>query len=142
MDFILIDGDQANFSPTFGAAVVVPRPGTLAASGPGTLDGKKLCVQGDEGRLTVSGCSYVTPQFSIPGSGTLGIVALAADQSARLTRTGEKLVLLRGTTFTARFAVDVPAQQPQPPGPPVPDPTRQYSGTGTFVTRNRKLRGT
>ena len=36
-DLILIDGDTVNFLPTFGAAIVVTKPGTLTGSGPGTL---------------------------------------------------------------------------------------------------------
>ena len=40
-DFILIDGDKANFLPNFGAAIVVVQPGTLKGSGPSTLQGKK-----------------------------------------------------------------------------------------------------
>jgi Contractile injection system spike tip protein len=141
-DFVLVEGDQAAFQPTFGAAVVVPRPGKLQASGPGTLNGKKLCVAGDEGKVVVPGCTYITPAFAIPGTGTLKIAALAPDQTAKKTGTGGKAVLLAGTTFTAKFEVQVPAKQPVPTGAPIPDPTPQYVGTGRFVTKNRTFRGT
>ena len=50
-DFILIEGDKANFLPNFGAAVVVVRPGNLKGSGPATLNGKKICVDGDEKKV-------------------------------------------------------------------------------------------
>ena len=32
MDVLLVDGDQALFQPSFGAAMVVVRPGVLRAS--------------------------------------------------------------------------------------------------------------
>lgn len=142
-DFILIDGDRASFAPGFGAALVVVRPGELKGSGPATLNGKKVCVAGDEGRVEVPGCSYMTPQYSIPGSGTLKIAALADNQRASKTRTGGKKVLLKGGSFTARFEVQTPARQPPPgPGAPIPDATPAYSGSGVFVTTNTRFEGT
>lgn len=139
-DFILIEGDKANFLPMFGAAIVVVQPGTLQGSGPATLNGKKLCVDGDEKNVSVPGCSYMTPQYSIPGAGTLKIEALAGDQKAQKTETGGKLVLLKGSSFTAKFEVQSPAQQPTPTGP-IPDSTPQYSGSGMFITTNIKFQG-
>ncbi len=142
-DYILIDGDIANFLPAFGAAVVVVQPGTLTASGPATLDGKKLCVEGDESSVEVPGCMYMTPQYSIPGTGTLKIDALAGDQVAKHTNTGGTPVMLKGSMFTAKFEVQSPAKQPPPgPGPPIPDATPSYSGNGSFTTTNVKLTGT
>jgi len=142
-DLILIDGDQVIFLPSFGAATVVPQPGKLEGSGPATLKGKTLCVEGDEGKVSVAGCMYTTPQNSIPGTGTLKIDALAGDQKASKTRTGGKAVLLKGTKFTAKFEVQSPAQQPPPgPGSPIPDSTSQYSGQGMFITTNTLFKGT
>ncbi len=141
-DFILIAGDKASFLPNFGAAVVAVKPGNLEGSGPATLAGKKLCVAGDEKKVSVPGCVYMTPQYSIPGAGTLEIAALAADQKAKKTSTGGKAALLKGSRFTARFQVQTPAQQPPPgPGPPIPDSTPQYPGNGSFITTNTKFRG-
>lgn len=140
-DLILIDGDIVNFLPNFGAAIVVVRPGTFQASGPATLNGKKICVDGDEKEVSVPGCVYMTPQYSIPGTGTLKIAALAANQKAQKTQTGGKKVLLKGGNFTAKFEVQNPAKQPQPPAPPLPDATPEYSGNGTFVTTNTKFLG-
>ncbi len=139
-DFILIEGDKANFLPNFGAAIVVVQPGNLTGSGPATLTGKKICVDGDEKNVSVPGCNYMTPQYSIPGVGTLKIDALAADQKAKKTQTGGKPVLLKGSNFTAKFEVQSPAQQPTPTGP-VPDGTPQYSGSGMFITTNAKFQG-
>jgi hypothetical protein len=143
-DFILIEGDKANFLPNFGPAVVVVQPGDLKGSGPATLNGKKLCVDGDEKKVSVPGCSYMTPQYSIPGTGTLKISALAGDQKAKKTQTGGKLVLLKGSSFTAEFEVDSPAQQPPPgPGSPIPDlpVKKKYTGSGMFITTNTKFQG-
>jgi hypothetical protein len=138
-DFILIDGDLANFLPVFGAAMVVVQPGTLAGSGPAKINGKAVCVEGDESRVSVPGCMYVTPQYSIPGTGTLKIAALGSDQKARAEKTGGKTLLLKGSKFQARFEVQTPAQQPPPgPGAPIPDATPSYSGEGMFVTMNAK----
>ena len=141
-DFILIDGDQAIFLPAFGAATVVVQPGKLEGSGPATLKGKTVCVDGDESKVSVPGCMYMTPQFCIPGTGTLKIAALAGDQKATKTKSGSKAVLLKGSQFTAKFEVQSPAQQPAPPAPPIPDATPQYSGHGMFVTTNTLFKGT
>jgi len=142
-DLILQDGDKAIFMPTFGAATVVVQPGTLEGSGPMKINGKIVCVEGDEDKVSVSGCMYMTPVYSIPGTGTLSIESLADNQKAKQTKTDGKAVLLKGSTFTAKFEVQSPAQQP-PPGtsPPIPDATPQYSGSGMFVTMNSKVQGT
>lgn len=139
-DRVLRHGDMAVFEPNFGAATVVVRPGTLTGSGPAAVGGRKACVAGDEGRLTVPGCAYTTASHTVPGLGTLSIRALAADQQATRTTTGGSSVLLVGSRFTATFGVQVPAQQPQPTGPPIPDPTPQYSGSGRFAGTNSTVR--
>lgn len=139
MDYVLIDGDQALFQPTFGAATVVVLPGSLQASGPATLNGSKLCVAGDEASVSVKGCVYLAPPFVIPGTGSLEIACLGGDQQASSTNTGGKAPLLVGGSFTARFKVESPAQQPTAAGP-VPDSTPSYQGSGRFLTTNRILR--
>ena len=138
-DFILIEGDKANFIPIFGIAAVVVRPGDLQGSGPATIGGKKICVEGDESKVSVPGCMYTAGAFSIPGTGTLKIDSLGGDQTAKKTKTGGKAVLLKGTMFTAKFEVQSPAQQPG--APPVPDSTLSYTGQGTFITTNLKFSG-
>lgn len=141
-DFILVDGDIVNFMPNFGPATVVVRPTNLQGSGPATIGGKRICVDGDEKKVMVLGCTYMTPQFSIPGVGTLKINALAPNQRTIKTKTGGRNMLLRGGNFIAAFMVQTPAQQPPPgPGPPIPDPVPQYIGQGSFLTTNLKFRG-
>jgi hypothetical protein len=142
MDYALIDGDQAIFMPTFGAATVVVQPGAITAKGPTTQGGKKLCVEGDESSVSVPGCVYITAQHSIPGTGTLEIAELASDQLAQKTQSGGKKLILVGSQFSARFKVQSPAQQPPPgPGSPIPDASPEYPGQGQFETMNLKFRG-
>lgn len=140
-DFILIDGDQAIFMPSFGAATVVVAPGVLTGSGDSTHNGKPLCIEGDESSVEVPGCMYMTPQYVIPGAGTLKIDSLAGDQVAQKTSTSGTPVMLKGSNFTAKFEVQSPAQQPTPSGP-VPDSTPSYTGSGMFVTTNTMYQGT
>jgi hypothetical protein len=137
-DLILIDGDKAMFMPAFGLALVTVRPGTLKARGPATANGKKLCLNGDEKSVSVSGCQYITATFPTPGTGTLKIAALAGNQKAKKTRSDRKPVLLKGSKFTAKFAVQVPAKMPNG----ATDPVKSYLGQGFFQTANRKFRGT
>ena len=140
-DVILIDGDLAMFQPSFGAATVAVQPGQIKASGPARVTGKPACVAGDESSVSVPGCSYVAGQYVIPGIGTLAIASLADNQKAKTTGTGDKKVLLKGGTFTARFSVMVPAMQPPPgPGSPIPDPTASYSGSGSFVAADATVK--
>jgi hypothetical protein len=140
-DFILLEGDIVNFLPNFGAATVVVQPGRLKGSGPCTLNGKKVCIVGDEAGVSVPGCTYVTPQYSIPGTGTLKIASLGPHQTAQQTNTGGRPLLLKGGNFIAKFVVQSPAKQPPPgPGAPLPDATPSYSGAGQFTTTNTVLK--
>lgn len=131
-DILLHDGDQALFLPAFTPAIVVVQPGKITGKGKADSGGKPVCVAGDEGSVEVTGCSYITPSFPIPGSGTLKIAQLAGDQKSQTVKSDGKAVLLKGSMFTAKFEVQSPAQQPTPGGP-VPDPMKQYSGQGQFV---------
>lgn len=140
-DQILVAGDKAEFMPNFGAAVVVVQPGSLTGSGPATIDGKQVCIDGDEGKLSVPGCSYVTPQYSIPGVGTLKIASLAWNQRAKKAKSGGKALLLKGGNFSAEFQVQTPAQQPGLAAP-IPDATPRYSGQGSFRSGNMRVKAT
>ena len=139
-DLILLHGDLVNFQPNFALAVVVVRPGTLQGTGGATLSGKKVCVDGDEKQVSVPGCAYQAGAFSVPGVGTLKIQALAPNQKALKTKSGQKPVLLKGANFIAVFEVQTPAQMPPPAS--TPDPSPMYPGSGSFVTTNVKFRAT
>lgn len=141
MDYILIDGDIVQFMPTFGAAIVVVKPGKLKGSGESTFKGKKVCIEGDEKDVEVPGCPYISGAFSIPGTGTLKISALGGNQKAQHTQTGGKKMLLKGSTFQAKFEVQSPAMMPPPAS--TSDPMSQYSGgSGMFITKNANYKGT
>ncbi|MCB0594631.1 MAG: hypothetical protein H6557_11920 [Lewinellaceae bacterium] len=142
-DFILVDGDMANFLPAFGTAIVAVQPGTLSGTGPGAIGNKSICIQGDESSVNVPGCMYVAPPYVIPGNGTLSIESLAGDQLAKKTNSGGTAVILKGSMFNALFQVNSPAQQPpKAPGePPTPDSTTQYKGKGMFINNNMKFKG-
>ncbi len=140
-DFVLITGDMVMFKPSFGQAIVVVQPGTLSGTGKDKVGGKLVCVEGDESNVMVPGCAYQAPPYVIPGVGTLSIDSLATDQAAKKTKSGGKAVLLKGSDFNAKFEVMVPAQQIVA-GAPVPDATPQYTGTGSFVTTNTRVKGT
>ncbi|HET7462406.1 MAG TPA: hypothetical protein VFJ82_14230 [Longimicrobium sp.] len=141
-DFILVTGDMVMFNPPFGAATVVPVPGTLSGTGRSNVGHKPVCVDGDEKMVMVPGVTYISPPYVIPGVGMLSIDSLGGDQKATKTKSGGKAVLLKGSTFQAKFQVVAPAMQPTPTGP-VPDATPSYSGgTGMFVTTNMQVKGT
>lgn len=139
MDYVLIDADQALFEPAFGAAMVVVRPGLLRGSGPASLNGKRLCVVGDEASASVKGCLYRSGAYPIPGVGSLEVASLGSNQRTRTIQSGGQPLLLVGGSFTARFRVESPAQQPTAAGP-IPDPMATYMGKGRFLTANRILR--
>jgi hypothetical protein len=140
-DLILIDGDLAIFDPLFGLATVAVAPGTLRASGGATLQGKKVCIDGDERSVSVEGCAYTTAAFPVSGVGTLKISGLAINQKGMKTSSNKKKVLLKGGKFMATFQVQTPAQLIPPASPPQQDKTPEYAGTGSFQTFNQKFKG-
>ncbi|MEM8641104.1 MAG: hypothetical protein AAGG51_20165 [Cyanobacteria bacterium P01_G01_bin.54] len=135
-NFILLDGDTVNFLPNFGPAMVQVQSGTLQGTGKGMVMGQAICIEGDETAVAVPGCPYTAGAYSVPGSGTLKIAALAADQIATKTHSLGPAVLLQGSQFTAQFEVQTPAQQPPPAA--TPDPNLVYQGQGSFTTTNTK----
>lgn len=137
--FIVVDGDTVTFLPTYGAALVVPIPTTIAGTASKTkVTGKPACLEGDEKDVKSSGCMYVAPPYVIPGTGTLKIDKLNSDQLTEKTKIEGKKAILQGSMFDAVFEVQSPAQQPGTP--PTPDSTSKYSGgKGSFVPSNSKV---
>lgn len=130
------------FKPAFTTAMLVPAaptPGPITGSGQATVNGAMVCVQGDEASVQVP-VMYISPPFTIPGSGKLTIASLGPDQIAQQTSYVSKPAILKGSTFTALLSVVAPATQ-STPGGPVPDPTPTYMGTGQFVTSNTTSKG-
>jgi len=144
-DIIIIDGDMAIFQPTMGDATVVVKPGTMTGTGKTTIKGTPVCIEGDEMKLKVSGCNYITKEHLKPGTGTLQISALGGDQLATKTNSGKKAVILKGSDFKSVFMVDLPAQDIKPVasgGAPIPDKVPFYKGTGQFIPANQKVKAT
>ena len=59
-----------------------------------------------------------------------------------LARAAKRLAIHTATTAastTTKFSVVAPAMQPQS-GPPTPDATTEYSGSGKFLTTNTKIK--
>lgn len=138
-DFIIIDGDQVSFMPSFGAAIIVPIPGTITGSGDGTFNGAKVCIEGDESSVEVQNVPYIAAPY-IGGMGTLKIVSLAGDQVAKHTHSSGTKVILKGSTFDAKLEVSVKGTDPSTGSP---DPMSEYSGgKGMFITTNTKFSGT
>lgn len=138
MDAIIIDGDQVNFLPVFGSALVSVQPGKMIASGKTTIKGKKVCVDGDEAKVEVANCSYIAPPFVVPGQGTLTIKKLGPDQLTKKSKSGTKSMILKGNMFIAEFKVTSQAKQPPPTN--VPDPVPMYPGQGKLIPANTKIK--
>jgi hypothetical protein len=139
-NLVIVDGDMVSFLPTYGAALVVPIPTTIAGTASRTkVTGKAVCLEGDEGDVESAGCMYIAPPYVIPGTGTLKIDALGGDQLTETTEIEGKKAIVQGSMFDAVFEVQSPAQQPTPSGP-VPDSNTKYSGgKGMFVPSNTKV---
>ena len=139
MDFAVVHGDQAIFDPSFPPAIVTAPPGMISASSRSKSGQLGVCVEGDETTVVVAGAVYFTPSFPIPGVGTLTIESLNPDQKARNATSNGRAIILKGTKFRARLQVSAPAQVTTPSGP-VFDPTPVYSGAGSFITTNTRLK--
>ena len=134
-DLAIIHGDLAMFQPNFGAALVTVPPGGMSATGTMTIMGKKVCLEGDEKKVSVPG-TYIKPPYVIPGMGTVTIKKLAGDQLTKKSLNGKKMIL-KGKMYDTEFTVSAPAMQPTPTGP-VPDGGPKYNGKGQFVSTNVK----
>lgn len=138
MEFYIVSGDTVMWLPAFSPAIITPVPGTIPGSATKTMvTNKPMCLEGDEKKVVVSGVMYISGAFVIPGTGTLTIEKLNADQLSTKTTVEGKKPILQGTFFDAKFTVVAPAMQPPaPPKPPVPDPVKTYMGKGNFIPTN------
>ena len=136
-DPIVITGDFAVFPTSCGGATLPPMRAPMAGTGRGSVLGKRVCVDGDERKIMLSGVSYTTSTHTIPGVGALMIQALDPGQKSQKTKSGGKPVLIARGKFTVKFMVMAPAQQPSAPSP-IPDTMIQYIGQGEFESANKK----
>ena len=139
LNSIMLDGDQVIFLPAFPPAMVTVQPGKLSGSGKTKIKGKKICLKGDEKKVKVANCMYMTPSFPVPGMGTLTIKKLMPNQLSKKAK-HKKKILLKGTQFQAEFKVDQKAQLITPGGP-VQDPMPQYMGFGMLMPSNSTTLG-
>lgn len=138
MDAIIIDGDQVNFLPVFGSALVSVQPGKMIASGKTTIKGKKVCVAGDEAKVKVANCAYIAGSF-IGGFGTLTIKKLDPDQLTKKSKSGTKSIIIKGNMFKADFKVDIKGVNPSNGQT---DTMTAYEGEGQFAPINTKIQAT
>lgn len=138
MEQIIRTGDQVQFNPNFGAAILMGPAITVITGSAMTVKvaGMVACVQGDELKVQLPGIPYMSGSFVTPGTCMLTIQALGGDQLSKKTKIGGKFVIVKGTTFTAKMTIMSPAMQPNPPAPPIPDPVAVNVGTGMFITSN------
>lgn len=139
-DYILVDNDIVQFNYDFAPADVNVMDGIIEASGEPLLNGKKICIDGDQDSVFVPGCVYTVGLHTIIGFGTLRICSLSPHQKAEKLKSNNRSVLLKGTTFEASFSVIIPALMPPPVS--TPDPIAIYYGTGSFDTTNDKWKAT
>ncbi len=118
------------FDPQFAHRIVTPTaPAMMRATGHAKINGRRVCVMGDEKQVQVP-ATYVMPGHT-PGTGMLTIMTLLPNQQAPLYRSRAGLIL-KGQEFIARFTPLVPAMSTTPT--PVPDPPTPGIGKGRFIT--------
>ncbi|NHN24074.1 hypothetical protein FIA58_000155 [Flavobacterium jejuense] len=140
MNQIIRNGDSVVFSSSGPIMLLPPLPVTaIKATGETTINGKKVCIEGDEKKVEIS-CSYTVPPFMIPGSGKLKIQSLSPEQLTKKTKSGTKSLILKGKLFIAIFEVESPAKQPPPTN--APDPLPFYIVKGEFIANNTKIKAT
>lgn len=126
---VVIDGDALKFETNFGANMVTPTaPCLIQGSGEADITNKKICVLGDESKVSIA-ATYTKSTHPTPGTGTITIAALAADQQALFVTAGTAVIVV-GSQFTARFIPGSPAMDPQ--GKPDPN-MGPAQGNGTFI---------
>ncbi|MCG3469081.1 hypothetical protein L7750_01335 [Xenorhabdus bovienii] len=131
---IVVDGDLLQFDPSFGdRQVMVSIPGKISGTGHAQVNGKKVCILGDEKQVKVS-ATYITATHTTPGTGTITISALDASQQALQCTSGAALII-KGQQFTAIFKPDSPANTTTSPPQPDPNYPGPASGKGSFMTQ-------
>ncbi|KVN28366.1 hypothetical protein [Burkholderia ubonensis] len=136
MSPIVTDGDELKFDPMFGnrQVTLTSLPARIAGSGRATVDGKQVCIVGDELKVKLS-ATYITPNFSIAGTGLVTISGLDNDQIAQDCINGRALIT-QGSQFDACFTPTKPAEQPGTPNNILDSMSPSY-GKGEFRVQQR-----
>lgn len=144
-DKAIVKDDAFTFEATSGArTLAAPLDGKMVAiggMGKVKIQGKEVCVDGDEKLVIPITPQYKTPPFTAaPGAGLGTIAALGGDQKAKKVKVNSKAVILKGSTFQAKFMGTAPAMKPVPPPPPNDLTFAAPSmGTGTFTATETKV---
>lgn len=138
MDKIITSGDQVAFLPLFKGIIVAVKPGIIKGSGKTKINGKNVCVKGDETKVKIEGCAYVKVPF-LNGVGTLTIQELTSDQVAKNCTSTKKPMILKGSNFKAKFTVEIPAVNPSN-GQPEHKKNDAFEGKGYFLSTNTKIK--
>ena len=125
---IIVSGDLAVFSTTFGAATVVCPPFPIVGSSPNVkCSGITIAIEGDE-------ASIIAPATYTKGGyvGGVGIVTveLAATMISDYVKNDGTPVITQPGVGEATLEVTVPAILPG--SPPTTDTATEYSGTWSF----------
>jgi hypothetical protein len=136
-DVMIVDNDQIQItidSPTVVPALMAPV--SLQASGFTKVSDNKVCIEGDEIPPSLkSPLMYMNPPYVVPGTGKVSVTLKDANKTSVTTDDGDKKILLKGSTFDAKFDVQSPAKMPPNSGS-TPDPNSSYSGTAQFISTN------
>lgn len=126
---VIVDNDVLNIPLSFGTRVVtLTAPAIIKAGGHSIINGKKVCIQGDETLIQLPAVYIV--EDKVGGAGIVTI-KLGDDQVAKTCKDSEKALILAGTTFTATFTPKKPAQSPPPAN--VADSSAPSDISGTFT---------
>ncbi|MDI2146129.1 hypothetical protein KBJ94_29210 [Pseudomonas sp. ITA] len=136
-DSIVTHGDMVKFDQLFGDRTVIAPPTVITGSGKAKINNKPICILGDEKQVMVEGVPYTTPSNSIPGTGTLTVLALDTSQQAQKTLCGQP-VIIKGQKFKAQFLPTQPAMTPPPAS--TPDPMAPTTGTGSFNPSQQRVK--
>ena len=106
MEQIIRTGDQVQFMPNFGAAILLAPAITTITGTAATVSaaGMTACVEGDEKTVVLPGIPYMSGSFVTPGTCTLTIQQLGGDQLSRKTKIGGKAV--EGCYFTNHYSAE------------------------------------
>ncbi|SDY38002.1 hypothetical protein [Pseudomonas sp. NFIX28] len=136
-DWVVIQGDIVKFDPVFGNRTVIPPPTTINGTGKATINNKNVCVKGDERQVRLMNVPYTTASHTVPGTGTITIVALDASQEAKKSICGQPIII-KGQKFKAQFLPTQPAMTPPPASSP--DLSVPSMGTGSFNISQRTVK--
>ncbi|AUP76172.1 hypothetical protein CWS02_00535 [Enterobacter sp. EA-1] len=98
-NFVIVDNDMLQFGVTFGMYTVTPiEPCMIKASGIAQIMNKKVCVSGDEKKCRLK--LPMSAAYPTPGTGSITISSLAADQLANFAKSTMPLIVT-GSQFSA-----------------------------------------